>query len=54
MFEHNLSWDQVVHMCRQAHPEDEQLVADAFQADQLGLEATEAEVAEMAEHAQAH
>jgi hypothetical protein len=44
MAEHNLSWDQVVHMCRQAHPEDEQLVADAFQADQLGQEA--AEVAE--------
>jgi hypothetical protein len=34
MAEHNLSWDQVVQMCCQAHPEeDEQLVADTFQAD---------------------
>ncbi|KAK1617602.1 hypothetical protein QYE76_023119 [Lolium multiflorum] len=49
MVEHNLSWDQVVQMCRQAHPEDEQLVADAFQADQLGLEAAEADAAERAQ-----
>jgi multidrug resistance efflux pump len=46
MAEHNLSWDQVVQMCRQAHLEDEQLVANGFQAEQLDLEAAEAEVAE--------
>ncbi|KAM0892637.1 hypothetical protein ACQ4PT_025627 [Festuca glaucescens] len=49
MAEHNLSWDQVVQMCRHVHPEeDEELVATAVQADQLDLEAAaaEAEVAE--------
>jgi FAD/FMN-containing dehydrogenase len=47
MAEHNLSWNQVVQMCHHAHPkEDEQLVADAFQVEQLDLEAAEAEVAE--------
>ncbi|KAK1608681.1 hypothetical protein QYE76_032354 [Lolium multiflorum] len=46
MAKHNLSWDKLVQMCRQAHPKDEQLVADAFQVEQLDLEA------EAAEHAQ--
>jgi hypothetical protein len=45
MAEHNLSWDQVIQMCRQVHlEEDEQLAADAFQVEQLDLETTEAEV----------
>ncbi|KAK1682596.1 hypothetical protein QYE76_043444 [Lolium multiflorum] len=48
MAEHNLSWDQVVQMCHQAHPEDEYLVVNVFQAEQLDLEATEVE-AEVAE-----
>ncbi|KAK1650114.1 hypothetical protein QYE76_067919 [Lolium multiflorum] len=52
MAEPNLSWDQIVQMCRQAHLEEEELVADAFQAEQLDLEAVEAEVAEAAERAQ--
>ncbi|XP_047051996.1 myosin-5-like [Lolium rigidum] len=39
MAEHNLSWDQVVQMCRHTHPEeDEELVATAVQDDQLDLE----------------
>jgi hypothetical protein len=40
MAEHNLSWDQVVQMRRQVHPEEEEhLAADAFQAEQLDREA---------------
>ncbi|KAK1662854.1 hypothetical protein QYE76_051013 [Lolium multiflorum] len=46
MGEHNLSWDQVVQMCRQVHPkEEEKLAADAFQAEQLDQEAADAEAA---------
>jgi hypothetical protein len=47
MAEHNFSWDQVVQMCRQVHPkEEQQLDADAFQIEQLDREVAEAEVAE--------
>jgi hypothetical protein len=40
MAEHNLSWDQVVQMCREVHPEEEeQLATNALQAEQLDREA---------------
>ncbi|KAK1660404.1 hypothetical protein QYE76_048563 [Lolium multiflorum] len=42
MAEHNLRCDQVVHICCQVHPEEEQLAADAFRAEQLDREVAEA------------
>ncbi|KAK1647947.1 hypothetical protein QYE76_065752 [Lolium multiflorum] len=44
MAEHDLSWDQVIQMCREVETfEEEELVADALQAEQLDRQAAEAE-----------
>jgi hypothetical protein len=47
----HMSWEHVVHMCRQLHPEEEEdeVAAAGVEAQQLDLEVAEAEAAERAE-----